>query len=95
MVWWGWTHVETDGNTQTICGGIDRVDYDPAADSWTLADPIKASPRGIHEVFWTGSELVIPAAAPPDGRLLTPRWRVAVGAMVAVGAGHALVSALC
>lgn len=64
MVWWGWTHVETDGNTQTIGGGIDRVDYDPAADSWALADPIKGSPRGIHDVFWTGAEVLIPAAAP-------------------------------
>ena len=64
MVWWGWTHVETDGNTQTIGGGIDRVDYDPTADTWALADAITGFPRGIYDVFWTGAELLIPAAAP-------------------------------
>ncbi len=64
MVWWGWTHTEVEGNGIRIGGGFDRVDYDPAADAWSLAGPMEGRPHGINDVFWTGTELVIPAAPP-------------------------------
>jgi N-acetylneuraminic acid mutarotase len=67
-VWLAWDHfLKHHGHTTGERFGLEMVSYDAATNRWSMIPQSTSSPRGVNDPQWTGSEVVMPPAAPVCG----------------------------